>query len=52
MRQRFPFSRVVLGLPGKIDLPARRPGVEFVAQIWSQVRMDSHGLAQATRTCA
>jgi hypothetical protein len=45
MRQRFPFRRVVLGLPGKIDLPARHPGDELVAQIWSQIHTDSHGLA-------
>jgi len=43
MRQHLPFRRVVLGLLGKIDAPAGHPGVEFVAQIWSQVRMDPLG---------
>jgi len=39
----LPFRRVVLGLLGEIDSLPGHPGVEFVAQIWSQVRIDPLG---------
>jgi len=41
MGELFACIGMMLGLPGKIDLPAGHPRVELVAQIWSQVRMVS-----------
>jgi len=40
MGEFFACIGMMLGLPGKIDSLPWHPGVEFVAQIWSQVRMD------------
>jgi len=39
MRKRPPFRPVMLGLFGKMEAVLQHPGVELVAQIWSQVRM-------------
>jgi hypothetical protein len=41
MGELFAFIGMMLGLLGEIDSLPRHPRVELVAQIWSQVRVDS-----------